>query len=285
MFPLRFPYFVDPQTLPRPIPTLDEIESSEDILNEAGGSKVVVVGPYVVKFGLQVELAEGENMLFVAHNTSVPVPLVYALFRDSQNQKSYIVMERIMANTLQSEWPSLSNRQREAITSKIRLLLKELRSLPSPGDYCSLGNRPLLDAIFWTGSPSDRFDGPFRTEEEFNKAILEMYIYNNGSPNKAEFYKQTLPSIFRNHPPIFTHADFQRKNILLRSVTGTENDVDLVLLDWEFSGWYPAYWEFFKSLLACGGWKDDWGLWVNNIFEPDLYLTEWVWMRMLLVEL
>jgi Phosphotransferase enzyme family len=285
MLPLQFSYSVDLQTLPRPLPTLDEIESSGYILNESGGSKVVVVGPYVVKFGHQVDLAEGENMLFVAQNTSVPVPRVYALFRDSQGEKSYIIMERIMANTLQSEWPSLSNTQREAITSKLGLLLKELRSLPSPGGYCSLGNRPLQEAIFWTGSPSEKFNGPFRTEEEFNKAIVQMYIYNNGSTNKAEFYKQTLSSIFRDHPPIFTHGDFQRKNILLRSVGDTENDVDLIFLDWEFSGWYPAHWEHFKALLACGGWKDDWGLRVNRIFEPDLYLTEWVWMRMLVLEL
>jgi hypothetical protein len=176
MFPLQFPYFVDPQTLPHPLPTLDEIESSENILNEAGGSKVVVVGPYVVKFGPQVDLAEGENMLFVAHNTPVLVPLVYALFKDSQEENSYIIMERIMANTLQSEWPSLSNKQKEAITSKLGSLLKELRSLPSPGGYCSLGNRPLLESIFWTDRSSEKFNGPFRTEEEFNKAMLKIYL-------------------------------------------------------------------------------------------------------------
>ena len=285
MFPLRFPYFADLETLPRPIPTSDEIECSEEVLYQAGGSKVVGIGPYVVKFGRQVDLLEGENMLFVAHSTTVPVPLVYALFRDPLREKSYMVIQRITGNTLKSEWPSVSNIQKEAIATKLGSILRELRSLPSPGGYCSLSNRPLLDNVFWTGSASEKIDGPFRTEGEFNEAMLEKYIFNNGSQNKAEFYKQTFPSIFRDHPPVFTHADFQRKNILLRSVGETEHDVDLVLLDWEFSGWYPAYWEYSKALYACGRWDDDWGLWVNRIFEPDLYLSEWLWMGMLLLEL
>jgi thiamine kinase-like enzyme len=194
-------------------------------------------------------------------------------------------MERITANTLQSEWPSLSNTQKEAIATKLGSFLKELRSLTSPGGYCNLGNRPLLDNVFWTGSGSQQISGPFRTEGEFNEAMVEKYIFNTGSQNKAEFYKQTFPSIFRDHPPVFTHGDIQRKNILLRSVGDTEPDVDLILLDWEASGWYPTYWEYSKTLFAWGLWDDDWGLWVNRIFVSDLYLNESVWMRMLLLEL
>jgi len=88
----------------------------------------------VVKFGRQVNLAEGENMVFVAHTISVPVPLVYALFRDTRDETGYIVMERISANTLKMEWPSLNDTQKGAIATKIWSFLKQLRSLPSPGD-------------------------------------------------------------------------------------------------------------------------------------------------------
>lgn len=194
-------------------------------------------------------------------------------------------MERITANILKSEWPSLSDTQKEAVVTKIRSLLKVLRSLPSPGGYCSLGNLPLLDDVFWTGSASQNFYGPFRTEGEFNEAMLGIYIFHNRPKNKAEFYKQTFPSIFRDNPPVFTHGDFQRKNILLRSVGDTEQDVDLIFLDWEFAGWYPTYWEYSKAVFSVGMWEDDWGLWLNRIFEPDLYLNEWVWIQMLFLEL
>lgn len=104
----------------------------------------------------------------------------------------------------------------------------------------------------------EKIDGQFNTEEELNESLLKKSIFINGSKYKAEFYKQRLPSIFRDHPPRITHGDFQRKNIVLRSVGDTESDVDLVLLDWELSGWYPSYWEYSRAVNACGRWEDDW---------------------------
>ena len=71
----------------------------------------------------------------------------------------------------------------------------------------ALGNRPLLDHAFWTGSASQNFYGPFCTEAEFNEAMLGTYIFMNGSRNKTEFYKQTFPSIFRDHPLVFAHGE------------------------------------------------------------------------------
>jgi len=69
--------------------------------------------------------------------------------------------------------------------------------------YCTIGNCPLLEAIFWTGNSSEKFNGPFRTEEEFNKAMLEIYIYNNGSVHtiklkrlKAKFLVALKSQIF-----------------------------------------------------------------------------------------
>jgi len=46
----------------------------------------------MVKFGRQVNLAEGENMVFVAHTTSVSAPFVYryALFRGHPDETGYI---------------------------------------------------------------------------------------------------------------------------------------------------------------------------------------------------
>ena len=39
-------------------------------------------------------------------------------------------------------------------------------------------------------------------------------------------------------PPVFTHGDLNPFNILLR---GTQV---VGIIDWEFSGWYPSYWEY-----------------------------------------
>lgn len=285
MNPISPPYLAHPETLSHPLPTLDEIHHSKDVIYERGGCKIVGIGPYAVKYGAQVELIEGENMLFVARSTSVAVPRVYGLFKDDTNEVGYIIMERIAGKSLKSEWPLLSDVQKGAIIVKLAGYVKELRSLPSPGAYCSIGNRPLLDYLFWNADTPEKINGPFDTEEELNKSMLKKYMFNNGSRNKAEFYKERFPSILRDHPPRFTHGDFQRKNITLRSVGDAESDVDLVLLDWEFAGWYPSYWEYSRAVYACGRWDDDWCLAVNKIFAPELYSNEWAWMNMLLLEL
>lgn len=79
-----------------------------------------------MKYGAQVELIEGENMLLVAHVTSVPVPHVYGLFKDDANKVGYIVMERIAGKCLESELSSLSDTQKEAVVTKLGKYVKEL---------------------------------------------------------------------------------------------------------------------------------------------------------------
>jgi hypothetical protein len=91
---------VPPKALPSQLPTKSAIESSKDIFCEQSARKVVGIGQHlVVKYGLQVDLAEGQNMIFVQKTTSVSVPKVYALFKDVESSINYIVMERRKGST------------------------------------------------------------------------------------------------------------------------------------------------------------------------------------------
>jgi thiamine kinase-like enzyme len=61
---------------------------------------------------------------------------------------------------------------------------------------------------------------------------------------------------------VFTHNDLSPRNIIVvgNRVKG--------LLDWEYAGWYPEYWEFvkfFERPTNCKGWKDYAGV----IFERE----------------
>lgn len=143
----------------------------------------------------------------------------------------------------------------------------------------------MLDHLFWNGDQAERIGGPFDTEEQLNGAMIKKFFSNNGSPAKAKFYTECFPSIFHSHTPMFTHGDFQRKNIVIRFTGDMKDELDLVLLDWEFAGWYPSYWEYSRAIQACRRWDDDWCLHINKIFSPEIYANEWAWMHMLLVEL
>ncbi|PQE11092.1 phosphotransferase enzyme family protein [Rutstroemia sp. NJR-2017a BVV2] len=66
-------------------------------------------------------------------------------------------------------------------------------------------------------------DGPFDTERELNEAMCRKSIYNNSRmAEKAEFYGRAFPAVLKGHAPVFTHGDFQRKNIIIRNRAPTE---------------------------------------------------------------
>lgn len=55
------------------------------------------------------------------------------------------------------------------------------------------------------------------------------------------------------------------------------------ILDWEFSGWYPEYWEFSRALHVWK-WQNDWIDYLVKILEPyysgylgHSFLSEPVW--------
>lgn len=277
--------------LPSDLPTLAEIQSSNDIICNQSGRQVVGVGiDFVIKYGKQVDLEEGRIMLYVSKYTSAAVPKVYAFFQDSEQHKNYIVMQRIAGQTLQEAWPSLTNAQKTSITTKLKAVFDELRRLPSPGAYCGLDNRPLPDDLFWNChiDHNSAQEGPFESEESLNCAMLKRYTLQNPR-GKANFYQKVSPQIFSSHSPIFTHGDFQPKNIMVWPITPAslaseiDNDMHVTIIDWEYAGWYPSYWEYARALFACGRFEDDWNMWINCILEP--YLNEYAWMNMLMLEL
>ncbi|TVY25786.1 hypothetical protein LHYA1_G004602 [Lachnellula hyalina] len=288
MSSISLPYYADPRELPCSIPTRDQIESSNNVLVNQSSRKVVVVGEhFIVKYGGAIDLFEGENMVYLYEN-SIPVPKIYALFEE--DSVKYIVMERISGDNLLTLWPALSQSQKEIITNKLKVILNNLRSLPSPGGFCSIGNRPLEDGIFWMGNSKLQINGPFTSETELNEAIVKKFISHELSEHKAAFYKRAFPYVLQGHPPVFTHGDIQRKNIMISKMAvedgennrDVEGSLEVVVVDWETSGWYPSYWEYSKAMFACGRWYDDWNFWVGKIM--DEHFTEWAWVDMVMRE-
>ena len=76
---------------------------------------------------------------------------------------------------------------------------------------------------------------------------------------------------------MFTHGDLRFANIMVKdgSVSG--------IVDWEFSGWYPEYWEFCKALYVWH-WQNDWVDYLSQILQPyysefavHTFLTATLW--------
>ncbi|KAF2748591.1 phosphotransferase enzyme family protein [Sporormia fimetaria CBS 119925] len=288
-------YIATAADLPAALPTVAEIKSSSEILIKETGRKVVGVGEhYVVKYGTKIDLLEGHTMRFLQDSTKIPIPRVYALVqtRNSRSTK-YIIMERIRGSTLESKWETMNHASKEVVASQLKAAFDEMRRLESPGGYCSLTRGGLPDGLFWKHAHDllGGYFGPFKTETGVNKAIVARYILDGGSKHKAEYYTRSFEEVYQGHEPVFSHGDLSPKNIMIRDPptecngdTGQDGKVqEVVIIDWEFAGWYPSYWEYARAMYTCGGWLDDWGCWIDRMLVP--WRNEGAWMTMFLAEL
>ncbi|PSN60500.1 kinase-like protein [Corynespora cassiicola Philippines] len=178
----------------------------------------------IVKTGRRIHLTEGATMRYLAEKTTIPVPKVYCSFL--HKNRAYIVMERIQGEELPKAWKSLSEESVEKILSQLKRILQELRSLtPPPGtgvESCVGGS--LYDSYISWKSTRDLNPGDLEDREKNQDwhDLQEMMSQQDGPWS----------------PPTFTHGDLNPFNILVRDgkVVG--------IVDWEFSGWYPHYWEY-----------------------------------------
>ncbi|KIX92091.1 uncharacterized protein Z520_12175 [Fonsecaea multimorphosa CBS 102226] len=277
-FSISIPYYASATELPARLPTTKDIERSRGVLSERLTAKVVTVGPhFVVKYGKGIDLEEGRMMMFVQSRARMPVPRVYAIYHD--RGKNFIVMERVNGQTLHALWPNLTASEKKLIANQLGECLRRMRAVQSPNGFCSLDDIPLRDGLFWSGHGDQLpgLGGPFATEMELNNAIIKKCQAIKAIEGKASFYQESLPLVFRDHPPTLTHGDLQPKNIMVRAKP--KSGLEIVLLDWEFAGWYPSYWEYSQAIMACGWFEDDWHHWVGKFLDP--YPSEYAWLLML----
>lgn len=104
------------------LPTIAEIEAAAEILSFPDNfTKMVRVKEhFAVKYGNGVPLSEAEAMKFLAANSTVPVPKVYADFIDSKTNRTYIITDYIPGDDLQKWLPSLTPSEKTVICKLIR---------------------------------------------------------------------------------------------------------------------------------------------------------------------
>lgn len=70
---------------------------------------------------------EGDKKLFVRQQTTIPVARVFALYSDPHTGKKFIIMERILGQTLLTAWPQLTTAEREDTMEGPRRYFDDLR--------------------------------------------------------------------------------------------------------------------------------------------------------------
>ncbi|OTA99832.1 hypothetical protein M426DRAFT_35212, partial [Hypoxylon sp. CI-4A] len=195
-----------------------------------------------LKAGYFTHLTEAATMEWVANHTSIPVPKVHCAF--IHKDITYIVSERIEGTMLCNVMDSLSEEDLNTILAQLRTMLDELRSIPPPpgtGVQSCIGGSMYDSRILHAHG---RF-GPFKTINEFHSWIregttLEDYKIRSGDDDPDYLAFKHMLSV-QDRPwsaPVFTHGDMNPSNVLVR---GTKV---VGIIDWEFAGWMPPYWEY-----------------------------------------
>ncbi|KAK4548490.1 hypothetical protein LTR36_009400 [Oleoguttula mirabilis] len=193
-------------------------------------------------------------MRFIAENTSIPVPKVYCSF--VHKGRAFILMERIQGEEIPRAWERLGEAGRQKIFAQLRQMLQELRALEPPlgtgVESCAGGG------LYDSRMPTHPRFGPFKTVQNFHFWLREELQPSEHKDRENDSEWQDLKKMAAMQdgpwpPPVFTHADLNPFNILIRG------DEVVGIVDWEFAGWYPNYWEYTSAWhgnVTRTGWQD-----------------------------
>jgi hypothetical protein len=257
---LEFCFIRDSKDLPSPLPSSKQVREAPDNIQEIdvdAGRRVVIVGPYLVKYGKYASPLEGLNLLFLEQTLpDIPAPKLYAMWREGN--EVFLVMEFFEGETLDKLWKTLGDRDKDTTVKMLRDIFKSLHSLPTSGFFGSITKGPIPYHLFWDPDKDPTVIRPFDTASDMIRGLAKRSginsILNDAKPSLAEFFERNLAPALEDHYPVFCHSDVQRKNIIVQNIssatTGGADDLRLALVDWEVAGWYPSYWEYTMAFIS-----------------------------------
>ncbi|RMZ84930.1 hypothetical protein DV738_g216, partial [Chaetothyriales sp. CBS 135597] len=235
--------------------TEDELRSGTWLTGSYGARYGVChTGSSIVKFAPAFQSSQEVTAIeFVRQNCPrIPVPEVLGTWEvteeDDGDRKGYFAMSVLPGSMLRDAWPTMADEEKTTVLDDMATILADLRQIPVPEE----GTTTMIGGVDGIGKAADaraggsKFGGPFPTEADFNDWLVSL-IHPDSQQYFSDFYVDTLRTCFsvdsaRNHRLRFTHGDLGMHNFLVQDgrITG--------LVDWEYAGWYPEYWEYVKMI-------------------------------------
>jgi aminoglycoside phosphotransferase (APT) family kinase protein len=214
-----------------------------------GITKVIRLDEHrVLKRGVH-DRQETDTMRFIAANTTIPVPKVHDIKFDRENSASWIVMDYAPGEMLDKAWMKLTPSQRLSTCRQLAGYLAQLQALK--GQRIEGVNSAPVRVGFY----QSRWGGPFDTEKEFNDFLAR------DAPQRPT----------DNHAIHFAHGDLSPRNIMV-----DENGNITAILDWEWAGWFPEYWDVTRMFLDLPEKRKmpDYATYLRSVL-PDKYEQEY----------
>ncbi|EAT83029.1 hypothetical protein HBI56_070280 [Parastagonospora nodorum] len=237
---------------------------AKDSLHQAnmGNHGVCRLGDAVVKCNFDpIILEEAETLLFLAEKRpELRIPTVLAIW--SATKENGDIVYCFMMNLIEgiplshNKFAELSIYAQDTICAKVSSQLRYLRDLPSEGYYGRPYRKGWIRATPSLDTNTSGFlavTGPYETYEEFCAAIYRARQLKDAMsnslpewhPTDAELTARFISTLsgWAPNEPKFTWIDPQITNIIARQVTADDGseDWEVFLIDWEGTGWYPAW--------------------------------------------
>ena len=217
-----------------------------------------------IKRGPRVRLTEAVTSEFIAQHTTIPVPRVMDVF--IYDGTVHIVQEFIDASLLWTVWRGLGREDRVKCMIQLKGYIDQLRSLipPEPGKVQSIRGEGFLDSRL-----RSQEWGPFDSQEAF----IDFLQYDNvrAQPDRFPRTQEPLSQVKgRTYRTVFTHGDIGPHNILWDM---NKREI-AAIIDWEFSGWFPEFWEYTRAYFGPAPLRKGYGWWEMFQDYTDCYTDE-----------
>lgn len=210
---------------------------------------------------------EFNALKMVEHHTSISAPraldVVTKFIQDADEEDpfnfgpvaaSYLLITRVPGIPLASAHEAISDVNLHDVCQQLQEYISQVRNIPNKTQaegsiICNTLGQAIRDPRIRGGDPI----GPFASEAAFNQELR--------NPDDASR---------RGHEIVFTHADLNPRNILVRRVKGSDgNDRWQIsgIVDWEAAGYYPEYWDCTKALFERFRWPKRYNDMVKKLFS------------------
>lgn len=217
---------------------LERPESSARKIQRFAKDRILKYGP-----SEEIEL-EAENMRYVAENTTIPIPRVHEI--QTHDGVKSILMDYIEGQTLQDAWPGMIPSQRMSVTQELHGYVSQLRAL-QPGYLAPSGTK------IYTR----------------HAACFDEYLFSRMTASISGLEREYISPKLAGEDLVFTHGDLAPRNILV-----DDHGHVTAILDWEFAGWHPQWWETVRAFTFCND-IPGWTAYLSAIFPPD-HATEYM---------
>jgi aminoglycoside phosphotransferase (APT) family kinase protein len=206
---------------------------------------------------------EASNIRFLKQWTSIPVPTIIDDWEE-ENGRYFLLTRRIQGQSLDTAWPTMTKADKERVARQVADYLLQLRKLQSP-QMQSLEGQPIYSAFLFPngyGLPHGPLSSDDELWNEMDKSLERV-------PMKArQRLRERMPPAT---PFTFTHGDLTNVNIIVKegNLAG--------ILDWEASGYFPAWWEFTCAGIGLGQEDSEWKALLRE-FMPDYSEARKFWL-------